>query len=173
MLESLRSKTPSHILKIVDVVLEQPDLFIRWPNSALLFMPGVIRVKYHQYTLEQKRRLREARITPDSRSNGPAVMAYRLAEGNRPPRVSPGRDWTVHHIYDGKFPHEATTTTTHAVKDGRYFTEAAGLVAVHPIANALADEVPYFAWFLRREAFVRFEFDPDGVFGTETGQRAG
>ena len=44
------------------------------------------------------------------------------------------------------------------------FTEAAGLVAIHPLADALADEVPYFAWLLRFEAYQRYGFDPDGVF---------
>jgi hypothetical protein len=71
----------------------------------------------------------------------------------------------VHHIYDGKFPAPDRPTTTHAVKDPQLFTQSAGLVAVHPIADALADEVAYFAWLLRREAFDRFRFDPDGVFG--------
>jgi hypothetical protein len=46
------------------------------------------------------------------------------------------------------------------------FTHSAGLVAVHPLADALADEVPYFAWLLRSEAFRRFRFDPDGVFAS-------
>jgi hypothetical protein len=92
-------------------------------------------------------------------------LAAGIAGGDRPQRVSPGREWSIHHIYDGKFPAPGKTETRHAVKDGRYFTEAAGLVAIHPIADALADEVPYFAWRLRREAFDRFGLDPDGVFG--------
>src|SRR2546421_3225725 len=70
-------------------------------------------------------------------------------------------------IYDGKFPAHARVDTVHAVKDERLFTHSAGLVAVHPIADALADEVPYFAWLLRREAYKRFKFDPDNVFGPE------
>jgi hypothetical protein len=169
MLDSFRSSTPLHILEIVDRVWVQRDLFVRWPKTALLFMPGVVRGKYHKYTEEQKARLRRAGITPDSRSNGPAIMAYRLAGGERPPRVSPGREWSIHHIYDGKFPAGRASATTHSVNDGKYFTEAAGLVAVHPIADALADEVPYFAWLLRRESFDRYRFDPDGVFGRKSG----
>lgn len=164
MLDSLRSTTQRHVLEIADRVWEQRDLFILWPKNPLLFMPGTVRVKYHKYTDEQKQCLRKERIALDSRSNGPAIMAYRLAGGQRPPRVSPGREWSVHHIYDGKFPAPGRSETIHAVKDGRYFTDAAGLVAVHPIADALADEVPYFAWLLRREAYARFGFDPDGVF---------
>ncbi len=169
MLDDLRRSTPAHILEIVDRIWGQKDLFVCWPKRALLFMPGTVRVPYHKYTEEQRRRLREAGIAPDGRANGPAIMAYRLAGGQRPTRVTPRRGWNIHHVYDGKFPAVATRDTTHAVRDGRYFTESAGLVAIHPIGDALADEVPYFAWLLRREAFERFVFDPDGVFGSESG----
>jgi len=54
----------------------------------------------------------------------------------------------------------------HATKKVCHFTQSAGLVAVHPIADALADEFPFFTWLLRAEAFVRFKYDPDGVFST-------
>lgn len=167
MLEALRAATPQYILDVADEVWAQKNLFIKWPKASLLFMPGAIRIDYHDYTIEQKRRLRDAGVKADSRSNGPAVMAYLLAGGERPRRTAPGREWSIHHIYDGKFPGPGAIATTHAVKDGRFFTEAAGLVAIHPIADALADEVPYFAWLLRREAYDRFGLDPDGVFGTQ------
>ena len=72
----------------------------------------------------------------------------------------------MHHIYDGKFPRPGRSHTAHAVKDEQLFTHSAGLVAVHPVADALADEVAYFAWLLRREAYDRFQFDPDQVFGS-------
>jgi len=52
----------------------------------------------------------------------------------------------------------------HAVKDGKHFTQAAGLVAIHPVAEALKDEYFYVAWRLRHEAFLRFGYDPDRVF---------
>jgi len=39
-----------------------------------------------------------------------------------------------------------------------------GWSAVHPIAEALEDECFHFAWLLRREAFLRFGYDPDAVF---------
>ena len=68
-----------------------------------------------------------------------------------------------------KFPAPGAERTIRAVNDGRYFTEIAGLVAMPPIAEALADEVPYFAWLHRREAFERFGFDPDGVFRKQPG----
>ncbi len=53
---------------------------------------------------------------------------------------------------------------------GDDFTEAAGLVAIHPVADALADDLAYCAWLLRHEAYLRFGFDPDRVFGTESPQ---
>ena len=56
----------------------------------------------------------------------------------------------------------------HAVKNGKHFTQAAGLVAVHPIAESLKDEYFHFAWLLRREAFLRFGYDPDAVFSEKT-----
>ena len=45
----------------------------------------------------------------------------------------------------------------------------AGLVAIHPIAEALKDEYFYFAWLLRHEAFLRFGYDPDAVLSEKTG----
>ena len=164
MLHQLRKETPSHIVKIVDLVWQQKAKYIRWPTHSRLFMPGAVRERYHQYTPDQLRQLHDAGITPNTLSNGPAIMAFRLAGGERPQRVAPRREWSIHHIYDGKFPAPGAQTTTHAVKDGRYFTHSAGLVAVHPIADALADEVPYCAWILRGEAFRKYKFDPDGVF---------
>ena len=52
-------------------------------------------------------------------------------------------------------------------KDGLHFTQSAGLVAIHPIADVLSHEFPFFAWLLRGTAFNRFGYDPDGVFGTK------
>ncbi len=169
MLNRLRDGTPPHIRDIVERVWAQKDLFVRWPARPLLPMPGTTRVKYHQCPADLERQLRETGITPDGRSNGPKIMAYRLGGGERPSRVAPGREWSVHHIYDNKFPAPGRLRTTHAVNVPRYFTEAAGLVAIHPIGDALADEVPYFAWLLRREAFDRFGFDPDDVFRGQPG----
>jgi len=39
------------------------------------------------------------------------------------------------------------------------------LVAAHPVADALVDEFPFFTWFLRANAFLRFGYNPDAVFG--------
>lgn len=166
--DAFRDVSPLQIIKIAADVWSDRDTFIRWPKQSLVFKPGAVRINYHNYSQQEKQRLKEAGIKPDSRSNGPAIVAFLLAGGERPKRVCQKREWSIHHIYDGKYPWHGEATTTHAVKDGRYFTEAAGLVAVHPIADALADEVPYFAWLLRFEAFLRFGFDPDNVFGDKS-----
>ena len=63
-----------------------------------------------------------------------------------------------------------SATCVHAVKDGKHFTQAARLVAIHPIAEALKDEYFYSAWVLRYEAFLRFNYDPDGVFSEKIEQ---
>lgn len=47
----------------------------------------------------------------------------------------------------------------------------AGLVAIHPIAEALKDEYFYLAWKLRHEAFLRFGYDPDAIFSKKVGDR--
>jgi hypothetical protein len=44
----------------------------------------------------------------------------------------------------------------------------AGLVAIHPIAEAPEGERSHSAWLLRREAFLRFNYDPDAVFSEKT-----
>lgn len=165
-LGKLRNDVPDHVLKIVDQVWNQRDLFVHWPQHPICFWPGRVRVPYHKYSVRRRARLRSAGITIDARSNGPAVMAFLLGGGKRPFRQVAGKQWSIHHIYDGKFPFPGTERTTHAVKNKKLFTHSAGLVAVHPIADALADEVAYFAWLLRHEAYLRFQFDPDEVFGS-------
>lgn len=162
----LREHSPAHVLSVADDVWLDRDNFIKWPGKSLLFMPGVSRsrIKYYDYNLEQKYHLKCAGIRADRRSNGPAIMAFLLAGGERPKRENKNREWSIHHIYDGKYPWPNTNRSVHAVQDGSLFTESAGLVAVHPIADALADEVPFFAWLLRLEAYKRFDFDPDNVF---------
>jgi len=92
-------------------------------------------------------------------------MAFQYAGGERPLRHN-GKGWAIHHVYDGQFPAPERTSSVRAVVEGNYFTEAAGLVAIHPLADGLATESSYFAWLLRHEAFVRFRFDPDNVFGS-------
>jgi len=88
---------------------------------------------------EIKRELKERGIPIDSRSNGPAIIVYKLAGGKRPKRAESTKEWSIHHIYNGKFPFREGGKILHAVKEGKHFTQSAGLVAIHPIAEALAD----------------------------------
>jgi hypothetical protein len=164
-LATLREAVPAVYLRVADEVWANRAAFFEWPTRRLLFMPGTVRVKYHNYSPEQRAQIRAAGASPDSRSNGPAVMAFLIAGGRRPSRARGHEAWSIHHIYDGQHPAPGKATSIRAVTHGDYFTEAAGLVAVHPIADAVADELAYFAWLLRHEAFLRFGFDPDGVFG--------
>jgi hypothetical protein len=163
-LKRMRSEVPPDALTVVDHVWRRRHVFIRWPHRGDCWWSGCVRIRFHKYTTKQRKELAAAQIKADVRSNGPAVMAFLLSGGERPSRRSPGRQWSVHHIYDGKWPAPGRPVTAHAVKNKRLFTHSAGLVAVHPLADALADEVPYFAWLLRLEAYKRFQFDPDGVF---------
>ena len=164
--EKLRAEVPPHVLTVVDHVWKHRDRFVSWPARALCFSPRCVRIDYHKYTPVQQSQLRAAGIRADTRSNGPAIMAFLLAGGRRPSRALANKDWSIHHIYDGKFPAPGRSSSAHAVKDGSLFSNSAGLVAVHPVADALADEVAYFAWLLQKEAFERFKFDPDSVFAS-------
>lgn len=116
-----------------------------------------------QHTRKDKGKATSRGIYVDSRSNGPAVMSFLLAGGNRPTR-SNKQGWHIDHIYDEKFSWVTKQRSLHTVKDSRHCTQAAGLVTIHPIAEALKDGYFYFAWLLRREAFLRFNYDPDCVF---------
>lgn len=147
--------------------------FVQWPVRALLLWNGCNRIpmpgakqKYHRYP-EPIRRLAKAQgVHLDSRPNGPARAAFSFASGVRPERFGSTNATTMHHIYSGKFPYIGQTRTIHAVKLCNHFTQSAGVIATHPVADALCDEYPFFAWFLRFEAFRRFGYDPDGVFSS-------
>jgi hypothetical protein len=149
--------------KIANEVWEYRADYIKWPVKARLLWPGCVRTKYHRLPDRIKEEARSRGVQVDSRSNGPAVMSFLLAGGERP-RRSNRQGWHIDHIYDGKFPWPTRNRSLHAVKDGRHFTRAAGLVAIHPVAEALKDEYSHFAWLLRREARRRFGYDPDGIF---------
>lgn len=144
------------------------DVFVRWPRRALLLWEGRDRsIKYHTYPDPVLLAAQKVSLVLDGRVNGPAVAAYRLAGGERPPRFGSNNGWSVHHLYSGKFPHPGRPGTLHAAYDGRHCTQSAGLVAVHPIADQLCDEYPFVAWLLRALAFQKFGYDPDGVFSTD------
>jgi len=155
--------------RIINEVWDHRTEFVQWPTMAILLWDGCVRVRYHHYPEEIKNKLRSKRIRIDSRSNGPAVMSFLFAGGRRPKRTSdPQQEWHIHHIYDGRFPWIDNRDTLHAVQSGKHFTQSAGLVAIHPIAEALADEYFYFAWLLRYESYLKFSYDPDTVFRGKT-----
>lgn len=148
-------------LQVADLVIESIDQFVEWPAAALLLWPGQLRQQYHNYPPEVLDVLAGASVQPNTLSNGPAICAYLVAGGERPELN--GRGWDIHHVYDGEFPLPGQEAPLHAAQHGEHFTQSAGLVAIHPIAHKLAHTIPYFEWHLRREALLRFGYDPDGV----------
>ena len=156
-------------------VYENLDFFVKWPEEALLLWEGCDRnKKYHKYPESIRNVAFQCKVTLDGRVNGPAVAAYCVAGGVRPERWGSRNAWSIHHIYSGKFPHlcrssseSYTVRTTHAAYDGFHCTQSAGLVAIHPVADQICDEYPFFAWLLRAKSFKRFSYDPDHVFSKE------
>lgn len=139
------------------------DRFVRWPHLDFVLMPVVRGRSAHRYPEPVVNAARVAGVKLDRRSNGPAIAAFELAGGERPIRHN-GNGWNIHHIYDGRFPLFPSCKVTHAVKSEQHFTHSAGLIAIHPAADGLASDSPFFAWWLRLEAFWRFRYDPDRVF---------
>lgn len=158
--------------RVLTDVADSLDSFVKFPEKPLLLWRGCDRIaippakqKYHTYPDDLKRAAKAAGVYLDGRPNGPAIAAFLFGGGIRPSRYGSSNAWSVHHLYSGKFPYPSKPTTTHAAKRGDHFTQSAGLVAVHPVADALVDEFPPFTWLLRAHAFLRFAYDPDEVFG--------
>lgn len=156
---------------ILQEVAGQLAEYVRWPQRAELLWNGCDRTRdsaqkqrYHTFPQELKSLAKTTGVTLDGRSNGPAIAAYLIAGGGRPNRFSGNNKWSIHHIYNKKFPYPGRKNTLHAVKESKHFTQSAGLVAIHPIADQMCDEYPFFSWLLRAEAYLRFGYDPDGVF---------
>jgi hypothetical protein len=165
--EVLSIPVESHRRVILEVSRYLDD-FAKWPERAELLWQGCDRtVHYHKYPDSLKRLFSERNFKGDTRSNGPAIAAFSAAGGHRPMRAS-GKGWHIHHIYDGQFPYGGHQVVSLRARDhGLHFTQSAGLVAIHPVAHALADEFAIFAWRLRAESFVRFGYDPEGAFTGE------
>jgi hypothetical protein len=167
----IESEPVRHVLHHVAGNLAE---FVQWPLRAVLLWDGCDRCpqegkkqKYHRYPASISQLAKAQKITLDSRPNGPARAAFMFAGGVRPERFGSTNATTMHHIYSGKFPYSGRVKTLHAVKFHKHFTQSAGVVASHPVADALGDEYPFFAWLLRYEAFKRFGYDPDGVFSPQ------
>lgn len=144
---------------------------VHWPARAILLWEGCDRItpegekrRYHRYPVTVRELAKKSGVNLDTRPNGPAIAAFQIAGGTRPERFGSSNAWSIHHVYSGKFPYVGRTTTKHATKDCSHFTQSAGLIATHPVADALCDEFPFFAWLLRFESFNRFGYDPDAVF---------
>ena len=167
----VKNDSVRHVLERVAGDLES---FVQWPRRALLLWQGCNRVpidgkgqRYHRYPREIREAVKGRRIALDTRANGPAIAAYQIAGGQRPQRFGSANAWSIHHLYSGKFPYLGKLDTIHAAKLANHFTQSAGLVAIHPIADAIGDEFPFFAWMLRAMAFEKFGYDPDAVFSAD------
>ncbi len=159
---------PDYVRDVISHVIVNLDSLVKFPKRAELLWRGCDRTeKYHKYPNELKVAAKSRNVDlNDGRANGPAIGAFLVAGGERPDRYGSHNQWTIHHIYSSKFPYPNKKSSLHAIKDGTHFTQSAGLVAAHPIADAMCDEFPEFAWFLRAHAFKRFGYDPDQVFST-------
>ena len=171
MAEEIKAIDDPAIRSVVRTVCRNLDRFVKFPAKPLLLWQGCDRVKppgkrqkYHTYPAKIKKQAKSSGVILDSRPNGPAIVAFLLAGGERPERFGSTNAWSIHHLYSGKFPSPGMDDTLHAPRDGNHFTQSAGLIAAHPIADAMCDEFPSFAWRLRAESFLRFRYDPDGVF---------
>jgi hypothetical protein len=153
---------------VIRQVLDHLDEFVKFPKKSVLLWKGCDRVgsatKKHEYPKDLKEALDKRGVVRDVRSNGPAITSFLFAGGERPARNQPSRGWNIHHLYDGKITYCGRQTSLHSVKEGNHFTQSAGLVAVHPVADALCDDVPAFSWYLRGLSLQMFGYDPDGVF---------
>jgi hypothetical protein len=140
-------------------ICTDPEQFFEWPQVGALLWPGCVRTQNdgeHNYPEGIILYLARLGLKPDTRTNGPAIVSFLTAGGKRPNWGNEG--WHIHHIFDG------TEGLRHSVHDGDLFTHSAGLVAAHPVAHHLAHQSALLKWLLRREAFLRFGFDPDGKF---------
>jgi hypothetical protein len=161
LLEGIRIKADR---ELVTGLWRERQRLVIWPTDC----PGrplvrTARVRYHHLPDSVRRKARKHGVSVDTRSNGPAVMAFELAGGVNRPKRAQGLRWSVHHIYDGHHTWPGQDSSVRAVADPQYFTDARGLVAAHPVFDAAAGEYAWLAWKLRLEAFDRFGFDPDGV----------
>ena len=152
---------------------ENLEAFVRFPKHAILLWHGCDRIKpegkeqkVHKYPAILKDSAKRLKIDLDTRPNGPAIASFLFAGGERPKRFGSTNAWSIHHLYSGKFPYIGRADSLHGQKDGKHFTQSAGLVATHPLADALSDEFPAFAWLLRAHAFQKFGYDPDHVFSS-------
>lgn len=169
-LKDLASQTHCMDVQAALSIWRRKDFFFRWPKESAVLWRGITRAfdgrrnDCYNYPEQLIARLAANRLKPDGRNNGPAILAYRMAGGTRP--KDGGFGWPIHHVYDGSVMIPGTEQPIlHAVRNPDYFTHSGGLVAAHPAAHLAAHKSELLGWLLRREAFLLFKFDPDGVFG--------
>jgi hypothetical protein len=136
----------------------EKDCWFRWPKQSALLQHGWTRDRdgnrtdCYPYDAELTRRLKQKNLKPDGRNNGPAILSFLMAGGER--TVSGGEGWPIHHVYDGQALIPNTRRKIlHAVQDGEHFTHSGGLVAAHPAAHFVAHQSELLAGLLRWEAF--------------------
>ena len=158
-MEELTATASSTEWSAILSICTDPEQFFEWPQVGVLLWPGCVRTQSdgeHIYPKEVILHLARLGLKPDTRTNGPAIVSFLAAGGKRPNWGNEG--WHIHHILDG------TEGSPHAVHDGNLFTNSAGLVAAHPVAHHLVHQSALLKWILRREAFLRFGFDPKRDF---------
>lgn len=167
------AQLPEQEATLIFKVISELDKWVRFPAEGKVLMPACDRtIKYHSYPDHIKAMAKERKIYLDTRANGPAAASFLIFGGERPSRRGNNNSWSIHHLYSGKFPHPGKTETTHAVKSGDHFTHSGGLVAIHPVADSMADEYAAFTWYLRALAFKKFGYDPDNVFNESIVKKA-
>jgi hypothetical protein len=170
--ETIRMGLPGSLKKILSIVYSSEPDFVKLPKRPLLLWRGSDRIappgkdrKYHKYPEILKRIAKQRKIELDPRPNGPAIAAFKFSNGERPIRMGSTNEWSIHHLYSGKFLYpESPVAPLHAIKQGEHFTQSAGLIAVHPMIDALFDEIPAIAWLYRHRSFQLFGYDPMNVF---------
>jgi hypothetical protein len=159
------------VRQVVCQLARNLDAFVIFPKCAVLLWQGCDRIapagkkqKHHAYPALIKDEAGKLQIPLDTRPNGPAVASFLFAGGKRPMRFGSTNAWNIRRLYSGKFPYIGRTDSLNGQRDGKHFTQSAGLVAAHPLADALVDEFPAFSWLLRARAYQMFGYDPDHVF---------
>lgn len=167
----LKAITQPGATQILRTLLSNLDGFVNYPKRPLLLWMGCARTrqkgatgKMFRYPAELKELAKDLKAPLDPRRNGPAILAFAAGGGVRPLRSGSKNAWHIHHLYSGKFPYIERVETLHAASADLHFTQSAGLVAIHPLADAAADEYPCFAWLLRAHSFLLFGYDPDAAF---------
>src|SRR3990170_2329239 len=84
--------------RIIREVNRNLDKYVKWPKRAELLWEGCIRVKYHTYPEKVLGYLSQLGRPINALSNGPAIMVYLIAGGERP-KWNGRHEWTIHHLY--------------------------------------------------------------------------